>query len=101
MLHGPSVLHLINQHAALLGVVPRAVMHYRSYLLRSSQIKSLDVTLGRGKGRLLERLRKQRPEITRRATLQELPAITAEEEASYGVEYMASDILKPQPVKGW
>ena len=67
---------------------------------KSNEHHVLLVDVGGGKGKLIERFRKQRPDLTGRMILQDLPRVIEGREVEEGVEYMAHDFFTPQPVNG-
>ena len=58
------------------------------------------VDVGGGKGRLIERFRKERPDLMGRMILQDLPGVVEGRGDVEGVEYMAHDFFTPQPITG-
>ena len=58
------------------------------------------VDVGGGKGKLIERFRKQRPDLKGRMILQDLPRVVEGREIVEGVEYMVHDFFTPQPITG-
>ena len=65
-----------------------------------SHSEVLLVDIGGGKGDLLERLRKRRPDLKGRMILQDLPKVIEGRQSKDDVEYMFHDFFTPQPIKG-
>lgn len=58
------------------------------------------VDVGGGKGKILEDVRKQRPDLKGKMIVQDLPQEIDDRETAEGVEVMVYDFFTPQPIKG-
>ena len=70
---------------------PKSIYNERDVLL---------VDVGGGKGKLLERFRKERPDLVGRMILQDLSKVIEGREMVPEFECMVHDFLTPQPIRG-
>ena len=83
--------HSVNVEENVLGSQPSPKIEDDHVLI---------VDIGGGRGRILQDLRRMRPDLQGQFIVQDLPKEIDGRELSEGVEGMAFDFMLPQPVKG-